>query len=325
MQFAELKVTLIGWLPRGFAVWLGLRKLSPRDRKPTRANQSNVPVIDTGASFRPDWRKQNPSSDPKEPYGSESGSAGEEHGWGNCTMVSAALAYAYHVKDKSGPHGGDMRHNQSDLSGGTDLYDARTAWDNFGNQSLTIKSGQGWSAVKAAHNEKRAIIIQGEGNVPGTESFDGGHACIIGIETNSEGKWLWGDPLASGWQWVSPGSIEDWAKRLSSGVLFAVSKVVENPPPEPPEEPDKPPAYVFPPDPGYGEGYAKGRLDGSNTALDMVFASWMQSSVRGGYWDRSDWNKATWSQLPIPIAEVARASKPAVWDGHNWTGAIWLN
>jgi len=324
-MLAEWKVTVIGWLPRGFAVWLGLRRLSPRDVKPNRSNQTTVPEIDTGGSFRPDWRKQNPSSDPKEPYGSESGSTGENHGWSNCTMTSGALGYAYHVKDKSGPWGGDFRHNQSDMEGGTDLYDLRTAWDRYGNQSLTIKTGQGWSAVKAAHNDKRAVIIQGEGNVPGSESFDGGHACIIGIETNSDGKWLFGDPLASGWQWCTESSIRDWAENLSTGIYFAVSKVVESPPPEPPTEPEKPPIPPAIPDPGYMDGYAKGTVDGSNMALDAVFNSWLVPAAGGGMWDNADWEHVTWSAIPIPIAAVAASGKPAKWDAHNWAGGKWLN
>lgn len=200
-------------------------RLPRPDRIPNVSNLRIVPEIDTGAAFRPDWRKQDPSADPKEPYSGESSGTGTDHSWSNCTMTSAALAYAYQIRDKSGPWGGDMRHHQDDLTGGTDLYDACTAWSRFGGQSLTIKIGDGWGAVKAAHNEGRAVIIQGEGNVPGSESFDGGHACIIGIETASDGKWLFGDPLASGWQWVTESSIRDWAENLSSGIYFAVSAV----------------------------------------------------------------------------------------------------
>ena len=213
-------------------------RLPRPDRIPNVSNLRTVPEIDTGAAFRPDWRKQDPSADPTEPYGSESSGTGNDHAWSNCTMCAAALAYAYQIGDKSGPWGGDLRHHQDDMSGGTDLYDARTAWDRLGNQSLTIKTGAGWNAVKTAHNEGRAVVIQGEGNVPGSESFDGGHACVIGNETASDGKWLWGDPLASGWQWVTESSIRDWAENLSSGIYFAVSKVLTAPPTTPAPEDD---------------------------------------------------------------------------------------
>ena len=200
-------------------------RLPRPDRIPNASNEREVPPIDTGGAFRPDWRKQNPASDPKEPYGGESASTGEEHGWSGCTMTAAALAYAYARGDASGPWGGDFRHHQSDLTGGTDLVDADEAFHNYGNENLDIRTGNGWADLKAKRAEGRAVVIQGEGNVPGTESFDGGHACCIGLETNSDGKWLWGDPLASGWQWVTESSIRDWAENLSSGIYFAVTKV----------------------------------------------------------------------------------------------------
>lgn len=181
----------------------------------------DVEKADTGGVFRPDWREQDPAKDPREPLGGESSAAGTDHGWSNCTMTSAALALAYELGDASGPWGGDMRHNQGDMSGGTDLYDARQAWAAYG-KTLTIRNGAGWSEVEEAHAEGRPIVIQGEGNVPGSEAFDGGHACVIGTETNSAGLWLFGDPLASGWQWASSRDVREWAQALDYDVFFAV-------------------------------------------------------------------------------------------------------
>ena len=89
--------------------------------------------------------------------------------------------------------------------------------------------GAGWSKLVAKRKEGRAVIVQGEGNVPGSESFDGGHACCIGLETNAEGKWLWGDPLASGWQWVTESSIRDWAENLSLYLLRGHQSVSDAP------------------------------------------------------------------------------------------------
>ena len=319
-------MTYIESIPRELAILVGLRQIAPRpDRIPNRTVE--VAAIDTGAGFRPDWRMQDPSRDPKEPNGGESSGTGNDHGWSNCTMVSAALVYAYHVKDKTGPQGGDMRHNQGDQSGGTDLYDAKEAWDNYGNQTLSIKTGAGWSAVKTAHNEKRAIIIQGEGNVPGSESFDGSHACAIGIETNSEGEWLWGDPLASGWQWVAPSKIETWAKALSSSIYFAVSRPVEDEP-----EPAKPP----PPMQEVGEVDIKQVQESavkayqSEILADMYY--WMQhptepppyplgdSVAAIGHlnegWGVGKWNQTTWYLAPPPPLDP----KGAKWGESVWSG-----
>jgi len=321
------EIEAIRRMPRALAVAAGLRKLAPN---PNRIPSASVDVqpIDTGAAFRPDWRMQDPSREPREPFGSEGSSAGNDHAWSNCTMVSAALVYAYHVQDKTGPQGGDMRHNQGDFSGGTDLYDAETAWRNYGNQDLAIKSGQGWGEVKKCHNDGRAIIIQGTGNVPGTESFDGAHACAIGPETNNEGKWLWGDPLASGWQWVSPGAIEDWAKRFHSSIMFAVSKMPPKPVPPEPEPPEDIEVPVI------------GEVD--TKAVEAAAVNAYQSELLNEmyYWLRhpeqmppfpiadtlaaighlnEGWDIGKWSQTTWYLASSA-----ARWDEATWsTGSVW--
>jgi len=318
-------------VPRELAILVGLRQIAPRpDRIPSAANLRHVEPIDTGGGFRPDWRMQDPSRDPKEPYGGESSGTGNDHGWSNCTMVSAALAYAYHVQDKTGPQGGDMRHNQDDQSGGTDLYDAKEAWDRYGGQKLTIKTGAGWSAVKTAHNEGRAIIIQGEGNVPGSESFDGSHACCIGTETHSDGRWLWGDPLADGWQWVKPSDIETWAKRLSSSIYFAVSKAQ----PKTEEPPTTPP----PPLEAVGEvdieAVEKSAVAAREAELLKDMYHWMQypdetppyplgdSIAAVGHlnegWGVGKWNQTTWYLTP----HVGRWGE-AKWAGTTSDGGVW--
>jgi hypothetical protein len=209
---------------RELLVWLLIRRVTPRNRReaPDARHTRTVPRLDTGGAYRPAHRPQDPAKDPHEPYGSESSSTGSDHGWSGCTMSSGADAIAYVTGGELAPWGGDMRHRQDDLNGGTDLYDLRAAFESYG-QRLTIRTGAGWSAVKTAHDEGRAIVIQGTGEVPGTGSFDGGHACCIGLETDSSGRWLFGDPLASGWQWIEPGAIKSWAERWEPGVAFAVT------------------------------------------------------------------------------------------------------
>src|SRR4051812_27702756 len=166
---------------RALAVLAGLRRLTPRpgEELPWALTWVEDPG-DTGGPYRPSHRRQDPSSDPAEPNGSESSSRGNDHGWSNCTMASGADAMAYHTGGASKPWGGDLRHRQGDLDGGTDLYDLRDAWAASGH-TLTIRSGQGWSKVVADHDAGRAIVIQGSGEVPGAGSFTGGHACCISI------------------------------------------------------------------------------------------------------------------------------------------------
>jgi len=206
-----------------------LRIRTPRDgeRRPDRLVA--VPAIDTGGAWRAAHRPQDPAKDPAEPGGGESSSAGNDHAWANCTMSAGAVAYAYDCHNAgdpdAAPWGGHLRHSgQPDMTGGTDLGDLSDAWSEYGGRELRIRSGAGWSAVVDAHDAGSAVVIQGEGSCPGSGTFDGSHACCIGPETNSAGDWLWSDPVTSGWQWVTPGSIRSWAERLSSSILFAVSQ-----------------------------------------------------------------------------------------------------
>jgi hypothetical protein len=323
-------------LPRWLAVALGIRRLSPGRRWPVGL-AVNVAPIDTGGGFRAKHRRQDPAADPSEPYGGESSSTGTDHGWSGCTMSSGANAIAY--QDPRGaldPWGGDLRHRQSDLSGGTDLYDLRTAWAELG-ETLKIKIGSGWAALVDDHDEGRAIVIQGTGNVPGAETFDGGHACSIAPETSNAGNWLFGDPLASDWQWVSPSSIRSWAERMSSGIYYAVG---EAPPPPEPEPPPPPPVAELTYADGYQAGQvageAHGQLVGAAEHADLVFRSWhpggpYEPELPGARWGDSAWAgeleppeiSYPWAAWPLPMESVWRAQSPAVWGGAGWAAAVW--
>jgi hypothetical protein len=332
----RIRARLAELLPRWLAVALAIRRLTPGDRWPMWA-VIVPPAVDTGGGYRAKHRRQDPSADPSEPYGSESSSAGNDHGWSGCTMSAGADAIAYQQPRGSvTPWGGDLRHRQSDLSGGTDLYDLRTAWSEYG-ETLTIKTGSGWSALVKAHDEGRAIVAQGTGNVPGSQTFDGGHACAIAPETHSDGRWLFGDPLASDWQWVEPSSIRSWMERMSSGCYYAVG---EKPPAEPtPPTPPTPPAG-----PTYDDGYRIGRADGEahgqlvGDAMrsDLVFRSWhpggpYEPELAGARWGVSAWSShdeppeisEPWAAWPLPLAAVWRAQYPAEWGAASWAGAVW--
>lgn len=327
-------------LPRALAIGLGVRVLSPWDGYWPREGVQVAP-LDTGGGYRASNRRQDPAVDPTEPYGGESSGAGSDHGWSNCTMASAATALAYQVPRGAGPKpwGGDMRHRQSDMTGGTDLYDARQAWATYG-ETLTIRTGAGWTGVQKAHGEGRAIIVQGEGNVPGSQSFDGGHACVIAPETHADGRWLFGDPLASDWQWVTQGSIRTWMESLGAGCYFAVGDAA--PPPDPGPDPAPGPDTSGPADRAAGyqagrtDGYAEGVRDGRALEADATFASWAPGgpyNLPAGVatWDDVDWSGVSmgavigppWAAVPIPMAAVWAAQFPALWDDAAWTAAVW--
>ena len=340
-----LAEVLPGWL----ALLLGIRRRTPTDGYwPSQSVHVEPIDADTGGAFRAAWRMQDPAKDPREPGGGESSSAGNDHGWSNCSMASGALALAYQQPRGSlAPWGGDLRHSgQPDMSGGTDLYDVRDAWKEYG-ETLTIRSGAGWSAVKTAHSEGRAIVIQGTGNVPGSESFDGGHACCIAPETHSDGRWLFGDPLADGWQWIEPSAIESWAERWQSSVAFAVG---EKPPadtgsggaplPTPPPCPECP-------DPADQVAYYSDLAVAMDDDADVAaWIEWLHAGPPAStdVWDAGTWSPADpslailtaagcgglggarWSRgpLPDPVASAYRAlTVPATWDGSSWRGGLW--
>jgi len=339
---AWLRDLLARLLPRALAVRLGIRHLTPWGRYwPWQSVR--VAPLDTGGTYRASNRRQDPSVDPKEPYGGESSGTGSDHGWANCTMASAATALAYQVpRGSKTAWGGDMRHHQSDMTGGTDLYDARQAWSAYG-ESLTIRSGAGWSGVDKAHREGRAIIAQGQGNVPGSQSFDGGHACVIAPETHSDGRWLFGDPLASDWQWVTAGSIRTWMEALSGGCYFAVGDAAPETPPGPEPEPpdtggpaDRAAGYAE----GRAAGYAEGMAYGQAAEADRTFASWAPGRAVPpppawtARWDDATWagtitpppvvtEGGAWVLAAIPLTAVWMAQTPATWGAAAWTAAVW--
>jgi len=309
-----------GWsaLVRALEVLLGLRRLTPRPGEVLPDHSVEVVELDTGGGFRAAYRMQDPAKDPREPGGGESSSRGNDHGWSNCTMSSGAMALAYQQpRGSKAPWGGDLRHRQSDLEGGTDLNDVKQAWADYG-ETLSIRSGQGWSEVVDCHKEGRAIVIQGEGNVPGSESFDGGHGCVIAPETHSSGDWLFGDPLASGWQWVSVSSIRSWAERWQTSIAFAVG---EKPPDDPdPEEPGgggepAPDSTPYGPNDlerartsGDAAGYRRGRQAGRVEVGDEAVGSWLDWLRAPAPGSADVWDGGAWSPVDVPeLDELARA------------------
>lgn len=355
--------------PRAFVravlILLGIRRTSPEPGAfmpdPEEGGTGNAGDTGGGGWYRPAWRKQDPSVDPREPGGGESSSRGNDHGWSNCTMASGAMALDFDTQGDRKLWGGDLRHHQGDLEGGTDLYDLRDAWAAYG-RDLSIRSGKGWDALKSDRADGRCLVVQGEGNVPGSSTFDGGHACALSPETNADGKWLFGDPLASGWQWVSPSAIRDWMEAWAgSGLAWARSSA--HPPPGPPA-----PTPTPPPAPCYDQAdldaaaaaaraqaiaaaQAEAALE-RTMAGDELVAGWMgwiraPASLESDSWGVGAWADvdliyvsaelvpdpcppsrpaAYWARgpVPYPVADALEAIRtPGSWGAADWRQATW--
>lgn len=331
---------------RAVLIALGIRRTTPRPGEllPGPGTGDTGGAGDTGGGwYRPTFRKQDPAADPREPGGGESSSRGTDHGWSNCTMASGAMALDFDTLGDRELWGGDLRHKQGDLEGGTDLYDLRAAWSAYG-RTLTIRSGAGWEGLKDDREAGRFLVVQGEGNVPGSETFDGGHACVVGPETNGDGKWLFGDPLASGWQWVTASSIRDWMEAWAgSGLAWARSAA------HPASTDPPPPADTTPydqadldraEDRGYAAGQAAGYRTGSRQGYQagwvaagdeavVVWVDWLDAPPPGPIdaWDAGAWSDPMTRTLaavageddPCPPAPGA----PARWARGRMPAPVW--
>ena len=139
-------------------------------------------------------------------------------------MAAGAMVLDFHTAGAIAVWGGDLRHapSQPDQSGGTDLWDVQHAWGDYG-QHLDIRSGSGWDALVRDLEDGRAILLTGTGDVPGSATFDGGHAICVLPERHSDGRQLQADPLCTGPEWVELDDLRTWAERYDPDVNYARS------------------------------------------------------------------------------------------------------
>lgn len=209
-----------------FLIELGVRRVLPadRERRPAWDTGGAPPTVATTGAYRPAHKMQNPDVDPREPGPAESQGAGDDHGWSNCTMAAGAMVLDFHTEGAISVWAGDLRHapSQPDQTGGTDLWDVQHAWADYG-QQLDIRSGGGWEAALRDLDDGRAIVLTGTGNVPGSATFDGGHAIAVYPERHSDGRQLQADPLCTGPEWVERDALRAWAERYDPDANWARS------------------------------------------------------------------------------------------------------
>jgi hypothetical protein len=157
-------------------------------------------------------------------------------------MSCGSVAYRWHVAKyrDTRPLGGSLRHSQDDMISGTDLRDLQTAWQRYGGQVLTIRSGRGWQALVDDLDAWRAVVLQGSGRVPGASGVTVPHAVAIIPPISADRIWVAvSDPWYSGYQRLRMAQLRDWARRWQTSIAYAVSR--PQPPIDPPDPPDPPP------------------------------------------------------------------------------------
>lgn len=180
-------------------------------------------------TYLPHHRNQftDPSENRYHPHGLALARA---HRASNCTMNAGACALEAHTKGKVNVLGGDLRHHQSDQTGGTDLADLRQAWAAY-KQLLAVRSGSGWAGVKSAIAEGRGVVLQGDSEAFAENTcsgkYDGDHAIYISPVSRSVGgtlQWRINDSICPTSRWESAGRIKAYAIKLNPRVQFAVTR-----------------------------------------------------------------------------------------------------
>ena len=197
--------------------------------------------------------------------------------------------------------------------------------------------------------------------MPGSETFDGGHACAIAPETQSDGEWLFGDPLATDWQWVSPSRDQDVdGAQSSGGYAFAVG---EKPPAPKPRSPSprrrsrrrrREPSYTIEeirpllsiattravtiagdelvglwvdyleaPTPAPGDVWDAGAWADTNDVLAAMRRLWYQELEPDPC---APGQPAAWHRgpVPMPLGDALEAIEtPALWGLTSWRAGLW--
>lgn len=321
-------------------VWLlyRWRRGSLSARVPDRIepdSRGRLPPVDTGGGYRA-------------PFGSQFGDPSESHSsphseGSNCTMAAAGMAMAHQTGGRLNKRGGDMRHHQSDNESGTDLYDAAQAFASYG-ESLSIKSGQGWSAVVDCLEAGRGVILQGTGGLAGCGDYNGGHAIYVAPEASGS-RWLKGDPECSGYEWAEAGTLKAWAQRLSSGVYFAAAKAAPTstkPPDPPPPNPPPPPPCANVDTAPLIETATRSAVEAERDRSVGEWVGWLAAPTAESTYDESCWAgsgsvlalddcadpgaEAIWGRGPVPdpvaAARHALTTIP-LWDGEAWRSLLW--
>lgn len=158
-------------------------------------------------------------SDPTEDRYDHPPESPSAHRSANCTMAAGATALDWHTEGDVAVQGGDLRHRQGDLTGGTSLYDVLDGWQTYG-QSFEIREGP-WADVLDTWEWGDGVLLQGLSEVFTSgcaATFDGPH-CIFVPPDESAGDMAVADPLCADYHRESLSTLRAYAEGLWGGII----------------------------------------------------------------------------------------------------------
>jgi hypothetical protein len=163
-----------------------------------------------------------------------------------CTLESGAMALDFHTKGGIKVWGGQLvpwcgltpaqiagqaPRADGEVRTGSGIPNVSMAWKHW-NQTLGNRIGYRWISVLESLQLGRAVILQGDYDqfslaTRCQDAFLGNHAVIVLPERMAGPKWLVGDPLCSGYKWVSELELYRYAMKLgfNGQLYFAVTDV----------------------------------------------------------------------------------------------------
>lgn len=159
-----------------------------------------------------------------------------------CTWISGAVGADYATGGKTDPSPDTVlskvkvSEETSPQTPGWSLADLARAMQRLG-VPFAVRSGQGWSGVRAARKANLGIVLQGDSdrfpNSSCSGAFDGDHAVFLPPDTAPDGRWAYHDSICREKEYTTEATLRAYAEKFASGVAFGVFTT-----PVPPALPD---------------------------------------------------------------------------------------
>lgn len=107
---------------------------------------------------------------------------------------------------------------QNPMTPGWSLRDADVAAARLGIELWVGDPATGWAGVERAHDEGRAVLVQGDSDMFADRvsgGFNGDHCVVICPRVHSDGRWMVGDPLLNAWRWEGRRTLRLYAEKYA--------------------------------------------------------------------------------------------------------------